>query len=256
MNNDLRLRQICLVVQDLTALEAHLAAVLDLHSVHQDANLSRYGLENRIFALGPRFVEVVAPIEENTAAGRFLERSEGRGGYMAIFDCEDPEQRARHAESLGVPVISRLHHESYTGRQLHPRDCRAAMIEFNHTEGGEALDGPYWPAGPDWQQGAVSSLVQRLDGIDLSTPVPEDLALHWAKILQSDAGQKQQDFRIDAGGIDVRFCFGDDPRERLDALRVTVSDVERVLESARRRDLPTGPDYFELAGVDWRLRAA
>jgi len=256
MNNDLRLRQICLVVQDLTALEAHLATVLDLHAVHQDPNLSRYGLENRIFALGPRFVEVVAPIEENTAAGRFLERSEGRGGYMAIFDCNDPEQRALHAESLGVPVISRLHHESYTGRQLHPRDCRAAMIEFNRTDGGEALDGPYWPAGPDWQRGAVSSVAQRLDGIDLSTPVPEDLALHWAKILQTGAGEKQHDFRIDTDGIDIRFRFGDDPRERLDALRVTVSDMERVLESARQRNLPTGPDYFELAGVDWRLRAA
>ena len=39
----------------------------------------------------------------------------------------------------------------YTGVQLHPRDCRAAMIEFNRTDGGRLkIQSFYAPAGPDW----------------------------------------------------------------------------------------------------------
>src|SRR5699024_4533946 len=107
-------------------LEAHFEAILDLRVVHRDPNLSRYGLANVILSAGPRFIEIVAPIQADTAAERFLERSEGRGGYMAIFDCTRPDDRAAHAESLGIPVVERLQRESYTGRQLHPRHCRAA----------------------------------------------------------------------------------------------------------------------------------
>ena len=33
-------------------------------------------------------------------------------------------------------------HAPYHGVQLHPRDCRAAFIEFNHTEGSDDVLGP------------------------------------------------------------------------------------------------------------------
>ena len=85
-----RLRQVCLVAPALAAPERALAAVLGAAPCHRDPHLARYGLENVIFRLGDRFIEIVAPTEDGTAAGRFLERSGGRGGYMAIFDCEDP----------------------------------------------------------------------------------------------------------------------------------------------------------------------
>lgn len=250
-----RLRQVCLVAPALAPLEPLLADILDLHVVHRDPNLARYGLENRMLAAGPRFIEIVAPIETNTAAGRFLERSQGRGGYMAIFDCADPGPRADHAARLGVPVINRLHHESYTGRQLHPKHCRAAMIEFNHTEGGEALDGPYWPAGPHWQQARPSGVVQRLTGIELCSPEPETLARHWSRILQCtpDAADPR---RIDSGGAELRFVAGDDTREYLGALRLAVTDPARALDSARRLGLAIATDRFRLAGVDWVLETA
>ena len=110
-----RLRQVCLVAPALAAPERALAAVLGAASCHRDPHLARYGLENVIFRLGDRFIEIVAPIEDGTAAGRFLERSGGRGGYMAIFDCEDPERRARDAEALGVPVVNRMRVDAYLG---------------------------------------------------------------------------------------------------------------------------------------------
>lgn len=255
MSHDLRLRQVCLAAPELAPLETPLAEILDLHVVHRDPNLARYGLENFILALGPRFIEIVAPIKPDTAVERFLKRSAGRGGYMAIFDCPDPDARAERAEDLGVSVINRLQHESYTGRQLHPRDCRAAMIEFNHTEGGETLDGPYWPAGPHWQEARPSSVVRQLDGIDLNSPVPEELALHWSRILQCRAGQEWDQYRIDAGGADLCFLPDEQPREHLSAVHLTLTDPANALDTARRLGLHTGPDHFRLAGVRWVLNA-
>lgn len=248
-----RLRQVCLVAPELAPLEDALAAILDLRVVHRDPNLARYGLENIIVAVGPRFIEVVAPVEDDTAAGRFLQRSGGHGGYMAIFDGADPDERAAHAESLGIEVVNRLQHESYTGRQLHPRDCRAAMIEFNHTEGGADPYGPYWPAGPDWRDAPPSKVARRLDGIELHTPVPEDLALHWSRILRSDREPLENGFRVDADGADLHFRFSENPRECLGALRLTVADPDAALRRAADRGLPVGADHFDLAGVQWRL---
>lgn len=256
MSDELRLRQICLVAPALAPLESQLAAILDLKAVHRDPGLARYGLENVILAIGPRFVEIVAPIEANTAAERFLVRSEGHGGYMAIFDCADPDRRALQAERLGVPVINRLQHDGYTGRQLHPKQCRAAMIEFNHTVGGDALDGPYWPAGPHWQQAIRSTQARQLDGVDLSTPTPADLAQHWSRLLAREASGPSSCYRIETGGADLRFLPGDDERELLSALRLTVTDPARALAAADRLGLPTNADRFRLAGVDWVLDPA
>ena len=95
-----RLRQICLVAGDLTRVIADMQAIFGVNLAYQDANVRRYGLENALFPLGLAFVEVVSPVEADTAAGRFLERSGGIGGYMAIFNCSDPERRGRHANAI------------------------------------------------------------------------------------------------------------------------------------------------------------
>ena len=59
-----RLRQVCLVAPALAAPERALAAVLGAASCHRDPHLARYGLENVIFRLGDRFIEIVAPTED------------------------------------------------------------------------------------------------------------------------------------------------------------------------------------------------
>ncbi len=52
---------------------------------------------------------------------------------------------------MGVRTASVITHAPYHGVQLHPRDCRAAFIEFNHTAGSDDVLGTYPPAGPDWR---------------------------------------------------------------------------------------------------------
>lgn len=245
---DLRLRQVCLVAPSLAAPERALSAVLGAEPCHRDPHLARYGLENVIFRLGDRFIEIVAPIEDGTAAGRFLERSGGLGGYMAIFDCDDPERRATDAEALGVPVVNRMRVDHYLGVQLHPKACRGAMIEFNRTEGGAAVDGPYWPAGPDWQTAPQPDPPCRLHAITLDSPTPGDLAAHWRRLLGMPA---TDDHTAEAGGVRLRFQPGE--KECLSTLSLRSADPATLLARAEARGLTVNAGAFQLAGVRWRL---
>ncbi len=132
----LRLRQVCLVAADLARETGRIKSALGLEECHRDPNVAKYGLENVLFPVGTSFIEIVSPTRPGTAAGRFLERHDGKFGYMVILDCDDPAARQRHAESIGVRVANVIRHDNYFGVQLHPKDTGGAMIEFNNTAGG------------------------------------------------------------------------------------------------------------------------
>ena len=59
-----------------------------------------------------------------------------------------PTRAASTPMAIGVRTANVITHAPYHGVQLHPRDCRAAFIEFNHTAGSDDILGPYPPAGP------------------------------------------------------------------------------------------------------------
>ncbi len=258
MSSDLRLRQICLVAPTLDPTVGDIAEILGLDVCFRDPAVAAYGLENALLPIGASFLEVVAPLRAGTAAGRFLERSAGRGGYMAIFDCADPEMRRRHAEALGIRIAHVIRHQDYLGIQLHPRDCRAAMIELNHTRDGGALDGPYHPAGPRWQSAVRADQAKSLIDVELESPDPADLAAHWSRILQvraTEGSGEAPTIALSFGAI--RFVKPPPGQpECLAGLRIAVADVGRALAAARRRGRAVTDHTFQLAGVRCRLESS
>src|ERR1700731_4009326 len=180
----LRLRQICLVAPHLEPVVGDIAAIMGLKVCYRDGNVAKYGLENALLPVDTILLEVVAPFQEGTAAGRFLQKTGGRGGYMAIFCCDDPDGRAKHAGKIGVRIANVIAHAPYRGVQLHPRDCRAAFIEFNHTDGSDDILGPYPPAGPAWQRWVRNDVTQALVGVEMESPEPQGLAEHWGRIIE------------------------------------------------------------------------
>jgi hypothetical protein len=258
MTNDLRLRQVCLVAPDLEPAVSDLMAILELEVCFRDPAVEAYGLENALLPVGASFLEIVAPTREDTAAGRFLKRSGGRGGYMAIFDCADPEARRAHAEEIGVRVAHVIRHDDYLGVQLHPRDCRAAMIEINRTRNGDALYGPYHPAGPDWESAVRTTQAKCLIEAEIESPDPADLATHWSRILQVPVQHDERPGpRIVLPFGAVRFVAGPSLQpECLGALKIAVADVDRALSIAGDRKRPVRDGAFLLAGVAFRLEPA
>ena len=102
MTEATRLRQICLVAPQLEPVIGDIAAIMGLTVCYRDSNVARYGLENALLPVGTILLEVVAPFQDGTAAGRFIEKTGEHGGYMAIFSCADPRERQRNAEEIGA----------------------------------------------------------------------------------------------------------------------------------------------------------
>jgi hypothetical protein len=253
MSPYLRLRQICLVAPHLEPVVGDIADILGLQVCYRDAEVAKYGLENALLPVETTLLEVVAPTEPGTAAGRFLDKSQGRGGYMAIFCCDDPDARARHAEGIGVRTANVIDHAPYHGVQLHPRDCRAAFIEFNHTVGSDDVRGPYPPAGPDWSRAIRNDVTEALLAVELQSPDPWDLARHWASILQLEAREREGGGEIALPNATMHFVKG--AAEALTALTFKVRDVDAVGQAARDKGLDVHDNVFRLAGVQFRVVA-
>jgi hypothetical protein len=249
-----RLRQICLVASDLARVIADMQAIFGVKLAYQDPNVRRYGLANALFPFGLAFVEVVSPIEADTAAGRFIERSGGVGGYMAIFNCDDPERRGRHANALGVRTAHTIYRDDFRAVQLHPRDCRAAMIEFDHSDGEEDLRGPYHPAGGEvWLDAVKTNVTRRLVSIVVESPDPTGIGAHWSRILEKRFIAEGDGGRIEVDMGAIRFAPGPAPRETLRTLVIEVADRSGIEKRARQRGYPVADTGVEFCGVRFQL---
>jgi hypothetical protein len=250
----IRLRQICLVAPQLEPVISDIAGIMGLSVCYRDGNVAKYGLENALLPVDTIMLEVVAPFQPGTAAGRFIDKTQGRGGYMAIFCCDDPHGRGKHANAMGVRTANVITHAPYCGVQLHPRDCRAAFIEFNHTDGSDDVLGPYPPAGPDWQNFIRKDVTQALVGVEMQSPEPHDLAEHWGKIIGVAAGKGANgEAELKLPNCSFRFVKGES--EIMSALTFRVTDAGRVCDAAKARGYAVSGNSFELGGVTFDLAA-
>jgi hypothetical protein len=254
MSSYLRLRQICLVAPRLEPVVSDIAGIMGLSVCYRDGNVAKYGLENALLPVDTILLEVVAPFRDGTAAGPFIEKTGGRGGYMAIFCCDDPRAREKHANEIGVRTANLITHAPYHGVQLHPRDCRAAFIEFNHTDGSDDVLGPYPPAGPDWQKFIRKDVTQALIGVEMQSPEPQGLAEHWGRIIGVAAG-KGGDGEAELKLPNCNFTFAKGESEIMSALTFRVTDAATMLDAARARGHAVSGNEFLLGGVNFRLVA-
>jgi hypothetical protein len=250
----LRLRQICLVAPQLKPVISDIADIMGLSVCYRDGNVAKYGLENALLPVDTILLEVVAPFQPGTAAGRFLEKTSDRGGYMAIFCCDDPDARGARANALGVRTANVITHAPYHGVQLHPRDCRAAFIEFNHTDGSDDVLGPYPPAGPEWQTHIRKDVTQALTEVEMQSPDPQGLAEHWGRIIGVDAsGNANGVAELKLPNASFRLVRG--RAEIMSGLTFKVTDVAKVRDVAKAKGCPVSGDSFQLCGVTFSLEA-
>ena len=249
----MRLRQICLVAPQLEPVISDIAAIMGLNECYRDGNVAKYGLENALLPVDTILLEVVAPFQPGTAAGRFIEKTGGRGGYMAIFCCEDPDARGAKANAMGVRTANVITHAPYHGVQLHPRDCRAAFIEFNHTDGSDDVLGPYSPAGPDWQKHIRKDTTLALTDVEMQGPDPQALAEHWGKIIGFAATKGDGGWAVKLPNATFHFARG--PVDLMTGLSFRVNDLAKVREAAKAKGCKVEGDAFDLCGVRFNLAA-
>lgn len=250
----LRLRQLCLVAEELEPVVDDLCAIFGVTVCHRDPEVRQFGLHNALMPFGTSFVEVVAPVVAGTTAGRYLLRRGGDGGYMVILDTDGLARWRPHLAEIGVRIAAPLAIGEYEGAQLHPRDTGGALLEINTTRNGAPLEGPYWPAGPHWQQAMRTERVSAIGGATLQAADPQALAKRWAQILQRSAKRESGEWRVALDNAVLRFLREDDGRgEGLAGIDLLVPDVDAVLALAARRQRPIVANRVDVGGVWFTL---
>jgi hypothetical protein len=250
----LRLRQICLVAPHLEPSVSTICTVLGTMVSYVDPNVEKYGLVNALMPFGNSFLEVVAPTRDGTAAGRYLDRRGGEGGYMVIIDCDDIEPWPRHLPAVGVRIANDLDYPGeYRGLQLHPRDTGGALLEINHSHGG-AWDGPYHPAGPRWQGVHGAEDDERIVAAELQSADPDRLAARWSEILCRPVHDATGVPTIDLDLGALRFVPAADRRgEGLGGIDVKIARHERARLAARQKEVAEVDGALMLCGTRVRL---
>jgi Glyoxalase-like domain len=229
-----RLRQAVLVAAELEPVASALGAALGLDEPFRDPGVGAFGLENVVFALGDCFVEVVSPVESDTAAGRYLERHGGDGGYMVIFDIEDLERARERALGLGVRVAWEIDLPDISTTHLHPADMRGAIVSLDRSE-------PYgtwrW-GGPQWTGRIGTGAPGRLAGVTLAVSDPAAVAARWAEVLGLE---------VSDGRRPVLHLDGGEVRFETAASELAEGLVEIAVELPH--ELPGGREAIELGGV-------
>ena len=159
----MRIRQVAMVAATLQPVVADLCEVLGLEVSCNDPGVGEFGLENAVIPVGDTFLEVVAPIQEGTTAGRLLERRGGDGGYMVLIQVDDLDAARRRMAELNVRVVWESVHDDATTMHLHPKDVGGAILSLDIANPPESWR---W-AGPGWQDKVHTDRVSGVIGVDV-----------------------------------------------------------------------------------------
>ena len=175
-----RLRQVALVAHDCGQVSDELRAAFGWGEPFHDPGVGRFGLTNAVFAAGDTFVEVVAPVQAGTTAGRYLERRGGDGGYMAIFQVPDLAAARARLPGLGVRVVWTADLPDIAGTHLHPKDVPGAIVSLDWAEpaGSWRWAGPAWTGRVPEHPGGGG-----VTGVTIEVADPAAAAARWAAVL-------------------------------------------------------------------------
>lgn len=207
----IRLRQVALVAAELDPVVDELCSTLDLEVVFNDPGVGEFGLHNALMMIGDQFLEVVAPTTDGTTAGRLLQKRDGDGGYMAIFEVDDLDRRMEHFEGHGVRTVWAGDFADIRGRHLHPRDVGGTLVSIDQPEPA----GSWRWGGPEWapQHGR---LVASIAGVTIGADDPGAMRARWAELELDHA---------------VEYVRATERGEGLDTVDLVVNDRSRRGES-------------------------
>ena len=179
----IRLRQVALVATHLDSAISELSTALDTDVIYRDPGVAEFGLHNALFCIGDQFIEIVSPIQENTTAGRLIEKRGGDGGYMAIYDTDNVDELVANAKSKGVRFVWEGSIPGIRGHHMHPRDTSGTLVSIDQTD----IPGE-WPwAGKSWKHRRESSVTNGIIGIEVAVNDPTKSSARWSDLgINSD----------------------------------------------------------------------
>lgn len=268
MADPIRLRQVCLIVENLEPAIDSLVAVFGLKVCHGRADLTKYGvastppaphqiaffekhgLANALLPIGDTFLELVAPLREGTSASRFLTRR-GPGGYMVITEVGALEPFQARLAQEGVRVAGAVDYPAYNELQVDPRDAGASMLSFSMQKEGQPLNGHWYPAGPGWREKSVPGFTA-IRRAEISAGNPAAVAAKWSNLIGREVRKQGSAFTIPLDASEIRFVPSRSGVDRLTAIELEMTGFDHALVKARKAGLPVRDKTIAIGGIDIR----
>ncbi len=253
----MRLRQVCLVAETLEPTVTTLGTLLDAPVCYRDPGVGFFGLENALVPVGTDFLEVVAPVREDTAASRHLARR-GAGGYMLIMHCEDGLAARECALGAGAEAVWQHDENGIHATHFHPRSVPGAILSIDSMEEPSGASGPgrRWDwAGPDWRSQLRDNGIVGLSGAVIEARDLEGVAQRWSEVLGLSPGDGAS-LSIPFDGSELVFEASSAGDPVFTEFAIDHAEPGAVMERATELGLAHSGNGIEVAGVRLEVRAA
>tara|TARA_Y100001970_G_scaffold290662_1_gene425229 strand:+ start:979 stop:1716 length:738 start_codon:yes stop_codon:yes gene_type:complete len=222
------LRQLVIVSSLRDPIVDSLCKLFDIKVSFNDPGVAHFGLENAVLPVGTDFLEVVSPVEENTTAGRYLDRRNGDGGYMVIIQVDDFSEAQKHVKKNNITVVWESEHPEARAIHLHPKQMGGAIVSLDWMNPKESWK---W-AGPNWNDFVNTSSVKRFMGVEIQSGDPEGMKNKWQSVLQIP-DEKISENQINLENTWIRFIKEEDGRgPGVSSFCLEASDNDALLKKA------------------------
>ncbi len=178
----IRLRQVAMIAPNLDPIVDELCDTFGLQVCFHDPGVAEFGLRNALLLVGDQFIEVLSPIREGTTVQRLLDKRNGAGGYMAIFEVDDLDDRLDHLADNAVRVVWAGDLPDIRGRHLHPADVGGTLVSIDQP----VPNGSWRWGGPEWQARSdellADAVVTGIAGAAVSAIDPDAMRRRWEEI--------------------------------------------------------------------------
>ena len=241
----MRIRQVALAASDLEKTDATLRRLLGCDQSYADPEIIYFGLDNRLYTLGDCFLEMVSPVQPNTAAGRFLDRRGGDGGYMVIVQVEDLAQEQVRLADTGIRTVFADDRGNAKAIHLHPKDVPGAIPSLDEMSPPESW---FW-AGDGWERRAGRH-VRGILAVEIRSPDPKATGLCWAEAYGIELMPAGEGWCLEMGGTEIRFTHDAAAAEAaLMSIDVDAVDLNAICAAADGLGLERDGHVVTVCGV-------
>lgn len=215
MNSGWWLRQVAVLARDLDATVDAICDTFALAVCHRSDHIDGFAMSNALLPVGEQFLEVAAPLNDTTPAGRML-ATRGECGYLVILQTDDLAGARRRAVAAGAVVTIELEEADAHEIHFHPRSTGGVALAFDWME----PESQWRWAGSGWRNHVRTDTVSGLAGVTLGAPQHDGLAALWGQLLGIDPVEHDDERYIPLRGGFLRFVHCDD-RPSLRAVHLT-----------------------------------
>ena len=224
-----------------------LCELFNFEVAFNDPGVAHFGLENAVIPIGTDFLEVVSPVEENTTAGRYLNKRGGDGGYMIIIQVDKFEDSQKLVNEYNIKTVWETDLPKAKAMHLHPKQMGGAILSLDWMEPKESWK---W-AGPNWEKN-ISGPIKGIDGVEIQSDDPELMLNTWLRVLGDVERDHENKILLDNTWI--KFSQATDGRgPGISGFSLKAENSNEIIERAQNLGFMVD-DKITIGGVKFYLK--